>query len=429
MKNLINNNLKSSSFFSRLNWFMFFTLLVLVINLEVNTNNKEKNQKLLKTKNTNANEKTEVYTEATLSSVLKGMYWVQRMYPGSDVFDAMNESEYKNKKVYLEVNDEILFIAESIERKNEIYDSIKLMDIYEHTTDNIPNAKCCSRVTYEEFPLTNSIHNIIPAKKRTVVIKKKSKKSGFIKKIVTNPICSKKSSIAKARQQAARGQKAKNIPASRMSPVSAPSLPKKLAKKIKLAEESIPNLCIMINIPDEARWRICSTTKSDVTKLRIKINYSVIKLLSKNNPKIMEKIISNPSIFNSPSVGAWDWDNQDNWKGKCNSGFMQSPINISTSAVNKPKSHFDMAMNLKPTHVKVKKNFKEIIVVFTNFAGILKLSSNGSYLNYTPQYMSFRFPGETIIDGKRSQGDIQLHFAEMTEKTPVYILLILFYFY
>ena len=89
-----------------------------------------------------------------------------------------------------------------------------------------------------------------------------------------------------------------------------------------------------------------------------------------------------------------------------------------------------MGMNLKEVHTLIKKNFGEVIVVFRNFAGVLKLSTDGGYLNFTPQYMSFRFPGETIIDGKRSDGDIQLHFAEMTDKTPVIILinLILFYF-
>ena len=143
----------------------------------------------------------------------------------------------------------------------------------------------------------------------------------------------------------------------------------------------------------------------------------------------MEKIISNPQIFTKPTVGNWSWDKQEKWGNRCNSSFMQSPIDISSSSVKKPKTHFDMGMNLKESFTLVKKNFGEVIVVFTNFAGVLKLSVGGNYLNFTPQYMSFRFPGESIIDGKRSEGDIQLHFVEMKNKVPVRIYFIFFIFF
>ena len=459
MKNLIKiNSQKSSSYFSRLNWFLFFTLLVLVINLEVNSNEKKElknNEKNLNTNtntktetktntntNTNTNTKTETetetetLTEASLSSTLKGIFWVQRMYPGNDVLDNMLESEYTNSKRYLEVNDEIVYIAESIEKKGEVEDSLKIRDIYDTTNDNFQTADCCSRVTYEEFPMTNSIHNIIPARKEQKLKRKKS----FLEKSSSLTLTKEKKDSSVNPRSCPKGtggrgntnirRKAKNIPASRISPVTAPSLPKKVAKKLKLKEEYVPNLCILIHIPDEAKWRICSTSKKEINKLHIKINYSVIKLLSKNNPKIIEKIISNPKIFTKPTIGAWNWDNQNQWKNKCKSSFMQSPINISTSAVQKPKTHFDMSMNLKEVNTLIKKNFGEVIVVFRNFGGVLKLSSVGGYLNYTPQYMSFRFPGETIIDGKRSEGDLQLHFAELTEKSPVifYYIIILSYY-
>ena len=449
MKNLIiNNPLKSSSYSSRLSWFLFFTLLVLVINLEANSNTfketlaekkelKKNENKLKTTTNTESNTETETLT--SLSSVLKGFFWVQRMYPGNDVFDNIKESEFVNSKKYLEVNDEIIYIAESIEKKGEVEDSLKIRDIYDANYDSFENANCCSRVTYEEFPLTNSIQNIIPATKDVPLKRKRSFLEKSSSLTLTNE---KKESSENNPRNCARGtggagkgsstarRKAKDMPASRISPVTAPSLSRKATKRMKVSEEVTPNLCILIFIPDEAKWRICSTSKKEINKLQIKISYSVIKLLSKNNPKIMEKIISNPKIFTNPTIGNWDWDNQDKWGNKCRSSFMQSPINISTSSVEKPKSHFDMGMNLKEVHTLIKKNFGEIIVVFRNFAGVLKLSTDGGYLNFTPQYMSFRFPGETIIDGKRSDGDIQLHFAEMTDKTPVIILinLILFYF-
>jgi len=212
--------------------------------------------------------------------------------------------------------------------------------------------------------------------------------------------------------------KAKDILASKINPVSSPSLSKKAAKKVK-RNEATPNLCILIHVPDEAKWRICSTSKKEINKLYIKISYSVIKLKSKNNQKILEKIIANPKIFTKPTVGDWNWDNQEKWKNKCKSTFMQSPINIASAAVKKPKSHFDMAMNLKEVHTLVKKNFGEIIVVFLNFGGILKLEVDRKAVLYTPQYLSFRFPGETIIDGKRSMGDMQMHFAEISKNRRV----------
>ena len=73
-------------------------------------------------------------------------------------------------------------------------------------------------------------------------------------------------------------------------------------------------------------------------------------------------------------------------------------------------------MHLTDVHTLVKKNFNEIIVTFLNFAGIMKLTVDGTYLLYTPQFMSFRFPGESIIDGKRSMGDILLNFAEISSE-------------
>jgi len=430
MKNLINNNsFKRSSYSSKLNWFLFFTLLVLVLNLDTNSNTFKETKTKTETEKKLNTEKTNTNTESasTLSAALKGNFWVQRMYPGNDVFDNIKESEYSNSKKYLEVNDEVIFIAKSLQRKSEVEDSLNIKEIYDSVYDNYTTAKCCSRVSYEEFPLTNSLKNIIPAKKNKVL---KKKKRSFLEKTIeveNKSESEKEKKDTNSRVCRTKG-KAKDISANKINPVSSPSLSKKASKRIKKSE-AVPNLCILIHVPDEAKWRICHTSKKEINKLFIKITYSVIKLKSKNNPKIMEKIIANPRIFTKPTIGAWDWDHQEKWKNRCKSSFMQSPINIATSSIKKPKTHFDMAMNLKQVHTLIKKNFGEIIVVFRNFGGVLKLTVDGAYLNFTPQYMSFRFPGETIIDGKRSEGDIQLHFAEMKRKTPVFIYLFFLLFF
>ena len=60
-------------------------------------------------------------------------------------------------------------------------------------------------------------------------------------------------------------------------------LSKKEFKKVKRSEAK-PNLCILIHVPDEAKWRICSTRKKEINKLYIKITYSVVKLKSKFLP-------------------------------------------------------------------------------------------------------------------------------------------------
>jgi len=97
----------------------------------------------------------------------------------------------------------------------------------------------------------------------------------------------------------------------------------------------------------------------------------------------------------------------------CKSGIMQSPIDYTTASAKRPYGNFNMSMKLTRTHTLIKKNFGEIIIVLLNFGGILKLEIDKRFSLFTPQYISFRFPGETIIDGRRSMGDMQIHFAEL----------------
>ena len=62
----------------------------------------------------------------------------------------------------------------------------------------------------------------------------------------------------------------------------------------------------------------------------------------------------------------------------------------------------------------IKRNQKEIIATFMNFGGALQLSIGGTYALFTPTYMSFRFPGEHLFEGRRYMGEIVIHMVEIT---------------
>merc|ERR1712032_1465099 len=169
------------------------------------------------------------------------------------------------------------------------------------------------------------------------------------------------------------------------SPVFTPSVSKKVAKSAVMnSAERLANFCVMIFAPDEARWRICSDKKSEVKKLHMKIVYNVLKKKSNKNRKVLEKLVDNPKGLSSPSLGNWNWDQQDKWKGMCKSGIMQSPIDYTTASAKRPYGNFNMSMKLTRTHTLIKKNFGEIIIVLLNFGGILKLEIDKRFSLFTP---------------------------------------------
>jgi len=404
---------KNGSKLSNLAWFLFLTTLFIIFNSSLINSIKANNELNNSSNNSNSKSSTSTSSSSTSESLLstsaplRDYFYIQRFYPGNDVLDSLKESEYSNTKKYLEINDEIIFFAQSLETKSEIEDSLNVAEIYDPQYDDFSKAKCCSRVTYEEFPLTTSLTNIIPAMKNT---ENTGKSKSFLE--IDRRVCT----AAKVKGPLIKVTKPKDLPVTRINPVTVPSPSKKEEKRIK-ESVSVPNLCIMIHVPDEAKWRVCSERKTLITRLYMKIVYSVLKKQSKNNQKILEKIIENPKILTPPSIGEWNWDNQGKWSGKCKSTFMQSPINITKRNIKTVDTRFNLSMHLTEVHTLVKKNFGEIIVVFLNFGGVLKIAVDNTYLMFTPQYMSFRFPGETIIDGNRSMGDIQIHFAEVNLKT------------
>lgn len=372
MKNL----LKKASY----QWFFFYIIILTI--LKTNFAYKSHGKSFLKLK-------------SRLTKNLREYFFVQRMYPGTDPLDNIVESEKTSVKRFIEVNDNLIVMSNSISASAEIQDSVQMKDIFDPKNDNIGNARCCSRITYEEFPMSNCLRNIITRK----ILKKGTKNS-----------CPRNKKPSKI-----------SINGPNSSPIFSPSFSKKVTKsRVMRSPKKQANFCIQLFIPEEARWRICSEKKSYIKRLHLKIIYNVIKLKSKNNKKILQKFIEDPKGLNPPSIGNWEWDRQDKWSGMCKTGIMQSPINYPRASLKKTRDHFNVSMKLLPSNTLIKKSFGEIIVVFLNFAGVLKLEVQGKYVVYTPKFVSFRFPGEVIIDGQRSMGDMQVHFTEINHQV-IYI--------
>lgn len=179
------------------------------------------------------------------------------------------------------------------------------------------------------------------------------------------------------------------------------------------------NKCLDLSIPDEARWRICSNNREKIANLHTQILFNILSAKLKNKPNEIANMLANvkAEIDSGAQVeiGDWNWEEQDKWAGKCNNGIMQSPINIYTDQARSPSNlNLSITHHLEPVHTLIKKNQEESIVTFINFGGVLQFSIDSTYLLFTPTYMSFRFPGEHLFNGERKNGEILIHFTEIT---------------
>lgn len=110
------------------------------------------------------------------------------------------------------------------------------------------------------------------------------------------------------------------------------------------------------------------------------------------------------------------WDDQLRWRDRCKSTFMQSPINIqtiSTIGSTPSKGGFLINYNFLDTFVRIEKRFGEAIIKFVNHPGLITLTSGNNNVIYIPKYISFRFPGEHIIQGKKYDGEMLIHCSEL----------------
>lgn len=110
----------------------------------------------------------------------------------------------------------------------------------------------------------------------------------------------------------------------------------------------------------------------------------------------------------------FDWEQQLKWKGKCRSNNIQSPIDISKPniIVSKQKD-FAISYNFYDVFPIISRRFNEAIVKFSNHPGMFKISLNNNLLLFKPKFISFRFPGEHSMSGKKFNGEMLLHLREL----------------
>lgn len=56
----------------------------------------------------------------SLEKPLHGYFWIQRFYPGNDPMDNIKESEFHTRQMYFELNKEMIFFAQSLERIEDV---------------------------------------------------------------------------------------------------------------------------------------------------------------------------------------------------------------------------------------------------------------------------------------------------------------------
>jgi len=258
--------------------------------------------------------------------------------------------------------------------------------------DDMRSGKCCSRMKYNEFPGAKGLSGILVARAQNT---KKGKP--IIKKTA---ICENKCS---------------------KNPLVNISKPKKQMEKRKGSPRLNANFCLDLFVPEEARWRICHYSQDKISELHMKLMYYVLETNFKGKISVITSFLANSRIARDPPLENWNWDNQNHWKGKCKSNLMQSPINIMPNMIKKALANFSISYNFLPVHTLIKRNQKEIIATFLNFGGIVQINIDGTYLLFTPTYMSFRFPGEHSFSGERFMGEIVLHLVELSTQRVKFI--------
>lgn len=365
--------------------------------------------------------------EALTKMPLRGYYFIQRLYPGGDALDQLKESEFHTNHRYFEVNDEIIFFTKNPEKLEDVEDSINLIDLLDPKLDQASEGKCCSRISYNEYPGVKGLRAIIPAIPSTLHGKKAVAAAKAAIQAVKSTNNAKSCASMKFKEVSSKitineskEEKPKTSSLDTMrfkQAMNTPSLSKNQEKMKKNPKDS-SNICLTLWVPDEARWRICSDEKDKIAKLQMKIVYAILKQSNGKNTKVIEKFIENFQVGSEELPHHWDWLNQDKWRGKCPSTSFQSPIDIKTPTVEKIVNA-NLSMKFADVHMVIKKNYDELIVGFLNMAGVLKISVEGTYLLFTPQYMSFRFPGEHLFDGERADGEILIHFQEISTQRVI----------
>ena len=130
----------------------------------------------------------------------------------------------------------------------------------------------------------------------------------------------------------------------------------------------------------------------------------------------IEKFIKNAKTSSKPRAADFNWESQLKWEQGCKSEFSQSPINIETAdTIVSQQVEFSVNYNFLDTNVKIEKRFTETVIRFTNNPGLITLTKAGTSIIYMPKYISFRFPGEHMVLGKKYNGEMQIHCREVNK--------------
>ena len=297
-------------------------------------------------------------TKKTYKPYYEGYFYLQRLYPGIAALDNLKFSSERSKLRYFTLNEKFIYFSKNSRDKLKIKGGIKLKRILDKRNDVTMQGKCCSNLKYVDFtPKKSENPKNMP--------------------LLTNKTSNKKMSFRKA------------------------------------------NYCLEIFAAFRARWRLCAMRPIDSYRLQLKIVFSLIKttvdLKKTKAPLVIEKFLTNSKLAPDPINANWNWSTQKKWEGKCKSKYMQSPIKIEeekTSTSQVPG--FTIKYNLLNTHIEVVRRFNEIVIQFKNDPGLMMIEYEEKRIVFKPTYISFRFPGEHSLLGKRYSGDMLIHCDEVS---------------
>lgn len=192
--------------------------------------------------------------------------------------------------------------------------------------------------------------------------------------------------------------------------------------------EIASNYCVEIRKRDNFTWRLCFDKRSVVSRFHTQLSFNILARSGKVDTKTLEKFmlkLSENKESGKDNLKLWHWDTQKDWKGECrNKDNLQSPINIETPLAKRTSltgTRYGIEYQFDEVHTLIRKHYNELHIHFTESAGVLKLWVDNQALIYQPQYMSFRFPGEHLYNGKRYPGEVLIHLTEMNPNRKTWV--------
>ena len=296
--------------------------------------------------------------------VFQKFYYVQKLYPGQDFISSL-KLESSMKLAYFTLNRNMLYFSESLEKKDHIQgisylnlDSISLAKIVDPKNDNPKIGKCCFNILY---------HNFAKGINRKKTSKFKVKNTGIM-------------NILDA------------------------------------------NYCIEVLVRKEAHWRICSNKAISINKLHMQIAYKIMKMSNKKKQKglagtfqfNLATFIKNFKLTEYDANVDFDWEGQLKWKGRCQTRFIQSPINAEKQNISPNlQKDFSISYVFYDVYPVIARRFNEAVIKFSNHPGIVRIGIDNNRILFKPKYISFRFPGEHAFGGKRPNGEMLIHLKEL----------------